>query len=188
MTETSSTNCNHNTALNLRIDAIEKMAQEREDRNKERIESIKAATAIALSSVERSFENIKEATALAQGTMEKRLDGMNEFRDALKDQTMNSPTREELNRVVEDIKVMGGRFLDKALYDTQHEQLRQQVNHNTNRLYEIEKFISSIANIKEEKRQGVTQTYYGMAMVGVGFSVLTSLAGIIFTMITYFHQ
>jgi hypothetical protein len=40
----------------------------------------------------------------ARISMEKRLDGMNEFRDALRDQAANSPTRNEVETELEAIK------------------------------------------------------------------------------------
>lgn len=44
---------------------------------------------------ESQINSIKEATTLARESMEKRLDGMNEFRDALKDQTSLFINRKE---------------------------------------------------------------------------------------------
>ena len=41
------------------------------------------------------IENVKQATELARESMEKRLDGMNEFRDTLKDQAGKFITRQE---------------------------------------------------------------------------------------------
>lgn len=42
------------------------------------------------------FENIKDNVEKATGTLDKRLDGMNEFRDTLKDQASTFITRAEL--------------------------------------------------------------------------------------------
>ena len=44
---------------------------------------------------------LEKAIETARVGMEKRLDGMNEFRDALKDQSARSPTREEVERRID---------------------------------------------------------------------------------------
>ena len=56
------------------------------------------------------FNTVEEATAMARQSMEKRLDGMNEFRDTLKDQAAKFVTVSEVTqttqRLVDDIKVL----------------------------------------------------------------------------------
>lgn len=56
------------------------------------------------------IESINESTTLARNAMEKRLEGMNEFRDALKDQTNKFVTRQEMTdsmlRISEDIRIL----------------------------------------------------------------------------------
>lgn len=47
--------------------------------------------------VDRRFSDLKEQIALAREAMEKRLDGMNEFRDQLRDQAARFISRDELN-------------------------------------------------------------------------------------------
>ena len=49
------------------------------------------------------FVNLEKTTELARSSMEKRLDGMNEFRDTLKDQASRFVTRSELETIVEKI-------------------------------------------------------------------------------------
>ncbi len=46
--------------------------------------------------IEIRFKGIEKATDIAKEGMEKRLDGMNEFRETLKDQASNFVTRTEL--------------------------------------------------------------------------------------------
>lgn len=52
----------------------------------------------------RRFEDLEKMTELSRLAMEKRLDGMNEFRDALKDQSAKSPTRDEMTSEFDSIK------------------------------------------------------------------------------------
>jgi hypothetical protein len=49
--------------------------------------------------VDRRFSDLKEQIALAREAMEKRLDGMNEFRDQLRDQAARFISRDELNAI-----------------------------------------------------------------------------------------
>ena len=46
------------------------------------------------------FSNLEKSTELARLSMEKRLEGMNEFRDTLRDQASKFITRAELNVMV----------------------------------------------------------------------------------------
>lgn len=159
--------CEQCRGLAARIDALEKMATEREERTKER------------------FEAIAQATTIARASMEHRLAGMNEFRDALKDQTAAFVTRQELGRVMVDLNHVGDKFLAKDVYEVQHQQLSRQVEVNTGRLYDVEKFISTIQNIKEERFKSVGSTYYMVGMAGVAFAVITSLVTVAFNIFTY---
>jgi len=47
---------------------------------------------------------LEKAIETARVGMEKRLDGMNEFRDALKDQNARSPSREEVERRIDVVE------------------------------------------------------------------------------------
>ena len=49
------------------------------------------------------FKNIDKANALAYQSMEKRLEGMNEFRDTLKDQASKFVTRTELESSLKEM-------------------------------------------------------------------------------------
>lgn len=49
--------------------------------------------------INRRFSDLKEQIALAREAMEKRLDGMNEFRDQLRDQAARFINRDELNAI-----------------------------------------------------------------------------------------
>lgn len=50
-----------------------------------------------------SIKDIRESIKVAYASMEKRLDGMNEFRDTLKDQAGKFVTREELDARLETV-------------------------------------------------------------------------------------
>jgi hypothetical protein len=54
--------------------------------------------------VDALFKASETRTEQARLTMEKRLDGMNEFRDALRDQAANSPSRIEMETKFEAIE------------------------------------------------------------------------------------
>lgn len=155
------------SALRARLDALEKMLTEREDRTKER------------------FESINRATTLARESMEKRLDGMNEFRDTLKDQASAFIPRSEFTRVIADLNHMADRYLPRDVYEVQHAQVWKQVEINTQRLYDAEKFISTMTNVKEEKSKTLGSTYYAVAIGGVLFAVLTSLVTVVFNIWTF---
>jgi hypothetical protein len=49
---------------------------------------------------------IEKATKIAKKQMDKRLEGMNEFRESLKDQASKFVTKDEFNRLVEDVKTL----------------------------------------------------------------------------------
>ena len=61
-------------------------------------------TTSRLARVEEQLVSIDKALGLAHCQMEKRLDGMNEFRQALKDQASEFITKNEYKRTVEDIR------------------------------------------------------------------------------------
>lgn len=150
-------------ALRVRIEALEKMLTEREDRTKER------------------FDSINRATTLARESMEKRLDGMNDFRNTLKDQAAAFIPRSEFMRVISELN----RYLTKDVYEVQHAQVWKQVEINTKRLYDVEKFISTLTNLKDEKSKALGSTYYAVAIGGVLFAVLTSLTTVAFNIWTF---
>jgi hypothetical protein len=61
--------------------------------------------------VDGRFADLREAISDARGTMEKRLEGMNEFRDSLRDQSSKFATKEaleSLDRQVQDLRITGG--------------------------------------------------------------------------------
>lgn len=62
------------------------------------------------------LEGISTSTRAAANSMEKRLDGMNEFRDALKDaQTMNVTIGQfdSLSKTVDTLMIQSSRFIDR---------------------------------------------------------------------------
>jgi Flp pilus assembly protein TadD len=66
----------------------------------------KGPTVSLLRYIDTRFKASDRATESARTTMEKRLEGMNEFRDQLKDQAARFVTREELNPMQEDLRVL----------------------------------------------------------------------------------
>lgn len=62
--------------------------------------------------------NIKEATEQARVGMEKRLDGMNEFRDTLRDQASKFITRDEVDLQIDTFR---------SYYENQHKTLEDRI-------------------------------------------------------------
>jgi hypothetical protein len=73
------------SALSARINALEKMLDEREARSQERSSTMKESVAAALASSEKAITKADTAT-------EKRFDAVNEFRQTLSDQAKNFMT------------------------------------------------------------------------------------------------
>ena len=76
--------------MEARVKAVEQLAIEREDRNKERFTAMKTAVDAALAASDR-------AVSKAELSTEKRFESVNEFRSALQDQTAHQITRVEYN-------------------------------------------------------------------------------------------
>ena len=55
---------------------------------------------------EQRFAASEQAVSKAERSMANRLDGMNEFRDALKDQASRMATREELSRLDQSVQIL----------------------------------------------------------------------------------
>jgi hypothetical protein len=139
--------CERCAALAVRLDSLEAMATEREARNKER------------------FDNIATATAIATSALDKRLDGMNEFRQSLRDQA--------------------DKFVDRNFYKTEHASLSRQVDDLKQHLVELEKTEAARTSIRQEKREGVNTLYYAIGSAGVLFAVVTSLVTVVYNIYTY---
>ena len=75
-------------ALKARIDALETLLNEREDRTKERFATMKVAVDAALAAADRAVTKAEIAT-------EKRFEGVNEFRETLRDQASTLMPRTE---------------------------------------------------------------------------------------------
>ncbi len=67
------------SALNARLDALERMLDEREERTKERFVAMDRAVSSALMAADKAVSKAESAT-------EKRFEGVNEFRETLRDQ------------------------------------------------------------------------------------------------------
>lgn len=72
-------NCPRCNALSVRIDALERMLDEREERVKERFVAMERTVTVALASSDKALTKAEDAT-------EKRFDGVNHVRTALADQ------------------------------------------------------------------------------------------------------
>ena len=97
-------------ALVTRITALEKLLDEREDRTKERFASMKIAVDAALAAADRAVTKAEIAT-------EKRFEGVNEFRETLRDQASTLMPRSE--------------------YSVQHQALEEKVEQVTERVTEL---------------------------------------------------
>lgn len=75
-------------ALLTRLVALEKMLDEREERTKERFTAMDRSVSAALASSDKAISKAETAT-------EKRFDGVNEFRDTLRDQAATLLSRSE---------------------------------------------------------------------------------------------
>jgi hypothetical protein len=67
------------------------------------------------------FQNIKEATEKALASNDKRLDGMNEFRDTLKDQATRFPSKDELEPRLKSLEDCRMNMMSKVDYEVRHE-------------------------------------------------------------------
>jgi len=77
---------------------------------------------------------LKEAGAVERESINKRLDGMNEFREALKDQTAQYITRTEheirhvqLDKDMEALKSIASSHITREEYDTKHTSLEKDI-------------------------------------------------------------
>jgi len=64
------------------------------------------ARVLALEALTIRLDGTEKVTELSRAAMDKRLEGMNEFREALKDQQKNFISRQEFDLVVADIRVL----------------------------------------------------------------------------------
>jgi hypothetical protein len=85
VTDEECVRCN---ALSARIDALQALLNEREDRTKERFSSMDRNVTAALIAADKAVEKAEKAT-------EKRFEGVNEFRETLRDQAANLMPRAE---------------------------------------------------------------------------------------------
>jgi len=94
-------------SINSKIDALEKSINSKIDALEK---SFNNKHNTLEGSTDLKYNNIEKNTTLAAKSIDRRLEGMNEFRDALKDQTAKFLTKDEFNtlhnRVEEDIKVL----------------------------------------------------------------------------------
>ena len=156
------------TYLSKRIDALQEhfseLSEEREDRNKERFLAMKTAVDAALLSSDRAISKAEQAT-------EKRFEGVNEFREALADQSAT--------------------LLPRTEYSVQHKGLNDLLTLCTDRLAEHDKVITTIVatqaatertkkDVADERRQQIAGVYYLVAGAGVVFGIIMSAIGFFF--------
>ena len=131
-----------NDALTVRIKALETLLDEREDRTKERFASMKIAVDAALAAADRAVTKAEVAT-------EKRFEGVNEFRETLRDQAANLMPRSE--------------------YEVQHTAVVE-------KLSGMEKRLITIENEQHNKNAGVV--VLGYVALGV-FAAITAIGTVI---------
>lgn len=129
-------------ALKARINALETLIDEREDRTKERFASMKIAVDAALAAADRAVTKAEIAT-------EKRFEGVNEFRETLRDQASTLMPRSE--------------------YEVQHNTLAEKVISSERRLTLIE-------TTQHGKRDGLV--ILGYVALGV-FAAVTAIGTIL---------
>ena len=117
-------------ALLTRLVALEKMLDEREERTKERFTAMDRSVSAALASSDKAISKAETAT-------EKRFDGVNEFRDTLRDQAAT--------------------LLSRSEYLIQHKALEA-------RFTQIEDKVSTIENRTIGKREGLS--FVGQIVLG----------------------
>lgn len=117
-------------ALLTRLVALEKMLDEREERTKERFAAMDRSVCAALASSDKAISKAETAT-------EKRFDGVNEFRDTLRDQAAT--------------------LLSRSEYLIQHKALEA-------RFTQIEDKVSTIENRTIGKKEGLS--FVGQIVLG----------------------
>lgn len=90
--------------IEMRFAAIEKSILYEHDAGKERDLAYKTQSELVANSIQIQFSTVEKATALAATAVEKRLEGMNEFRQQLNDQTSRLMTRAEYEGKHESIE------------------------------------------------------------------------------------
>ena len=128
-------------SLLARLEALDTMLNEREDRTKERFASMKIAVDAALAAADRAVTKAEIAT-------EKRFEGVNEFRETLRDQAANLMPRME--------------------YEVQHRALSVKVDEAIKRLAAIE-------TVSLSKKEGLGTV--GAIVLGI-IAAVTALATI----------
>jgi hypothetical protein len=110
------------------------------------------------------FTSIERATSVAYEAMDKRLDGMNEFRNALKDQTSKSITRIEHDALI-------------AKLDFEANVLSEKINMSVNNIKEkydvdIRMLRESKATLEGKASQGSVNMSIGLAALGLLLAAL----------------
>ncbi len=96
------------SALHARIEALERMLDEREERTKERFVNMDRAVSAALVAADRAVEKAERAT-------ERRFEGVNEFRETLRDQASTLMPRVEYtvqHKALTDLVAINSKRID----------------------------------------------------------------------------
>lgn len=106
------------------------------------------------------LNSIEKATSLAKGDMEKRLEGMNEFRSTLKDQSANFTTKTENDLLITKI-------------DDQFSTLRHEYNEKFDKIDEAIKSLQlSRAELAGKASQNQVFIAYFFAIIGIIISLI----------------
>lgn len=158
-------------AWQVRLTALERMLDEREERNKERFAAMEKFMTGVLAASDKAIIKAETAT-------EKRFESVNEFRAALQDQTSTLVPRSEYNvhhkALLDTITVLADRLnilertiIPRAEYEALHKSLQSVVQGNIDR-------ITAIAAQQEAKKQGLSLV--GQIVLGVIAAVAATAA------------
>jgi hypothetical protein len=133
-----------------------------------RIKNVEDATEFARLAMEKAVE-------LASNSMEKRLDSMNEFREALKDQSAKFITIDQHNTLIKALDDKYTELKDKiniSVTKEQHDIVIDQVKTNVNTLHDFQ--------IRQETKASMGSVLFvgALSIVGIAISVLSLMKDI----------
>jgi hypothetical protein len=112
---------------------------------------------------------LEKATIVASAAMEKRLEGMNEFRDQLRDQTVTFVTKPEyvqqINRITEDIKGLQENK-SQLIGRSEHDNMLVKLNDDIRILRE------SKANLEGKASQSAVNVAMIISIIGIILSIV----------------
>jgi hypothetical protein len=165
--------------------------------NKERFASREYAIKIAQDATREALASREEAVKVAQNVAKEasdKLAGIYDMRHTQVETTVKEAVLRFMPKdiyevqhtnLVKQVETDTARIYDLEKFVSNVRELVKQVSINTQRLYDTEKFIASIQNIKQEKREGINTIYYMIAIGGVLFTAIISVAALAFTILNY---